>query len=266
MELPDISSSLFSPPLDDILALPISGLDAGACGSELTDFPPLFSWNLTDINDYSSTSISGGSTAPSVLSLLSSPSTVPTDTEPLSFSSPHSGGDDLSFWTCDESSSTLLSPGSSSTENDLFGYMGPDLALSDIAGLHSELMIGAASHSDLIVCGSTGEVLSGYASKSVRKTSSPTTLVTSSAPTGVRSRKKVALGPIVVGDPNNPEEVKRARNTAAARRSREQKEKERAAHLAQIDALLADNQKLTKQNEHMRALMKAAGLAGIPPA
>jgi len=101
-------------------------------------------------------------------------------------------------------------------------------------------------------------------SSSAPSCSSPTIGVIGGKIAKKSSRKRASrdLGPIKY-DPNNPVEVKRAKNTAAARKSREKKQK----HVEELEARLAESEERERQlREENRRLLDRLRLQEMSPA
>jgi len=79
-----------------------------------------------------------------------------------------------------------------------------------------------------------------------------TTARNSGAPLGVQSRSRAPLPPIIISDINNTRDVKRARNTLAARRSRANKEAQTALLTERNQALEHENGELKQENGDLK--------------
>lgn len=76
---------------------------------------------------------------------------------------------------------------------------------------------------------------------------------------GINRRKPTGDLPPVQFDPSNPTDIKRARNTMAARKSRARRVEKMEELAEAVDRLTAETERLRKERDHYRALARQAG-------
>ncbi|AEO64205.1 5bb0b89f-01e6-4571-b023-2b786895812c [Thermothielavioides terrestris] len=205
--------------------------------------------SVFDVSSSASNSTSNmGTVSPQDLLIQEPFMSAPNSTALTALTSPSIYGESPEFNDCYDVSPSFGSgdfdTGSTEAWYPLFPQANPEPAVSQKPA--SVEASPASKSDDLEVSGST----SGHRRKS-SGTSPPSSRPSSIARVGSRRRDK-PLPPIIVEDPTDVVAMKRARNTLAARKSRERK----AQRLEELEEKIL---KLTAERDHWKALALAHG-------